>query len=119
MKNFCDFLTFGDFFGGKTIPVVGSALLNHVSNFESAPAKDFLEGADGAGRLLENQVERPWGSASCDDDGFLSFQEGNRVPFFTVVHHAVNPAVEKHFELPGHVAPVARRTDYKSIAFLH
>ena len=36
-----------------------------------------------------------------------------------MIHHAVNPAVEKHFELPGHVAPIAWRTDYKSVAFLH
>ena len=65
---------------------MGSAFLNHACNLESAPAEDFFEGTDSARRLLENQVEGPWGGASRDDDGLLSFQEGYRVPFFAVVH---------------------------------
>ena len=73
MKLFCDFLAFGDFFGRKAAPVMGSAFLNYAGDFESAPAKDFLDGTHGACGLFENQVERPWGSACRDDDGFFSF----------------------------------------------
>lgn len=36
-----------------------------------------------------------------------------------IVHHPVSPAVKKHFQLTGHVAPVARRANHQAVAFLH
>ena len=73
MKFFCDFPAFCNFFGGKAAFFMGPAFLNYAGNLESAPAKYFFQGSDGACGLFENQVEGPWGSARCDDDGFLSF----------------------------------------------
>ena len=76
---------------------MGAAFLNDARDFETAPAEDFFDGANGARRLLENQVERPRGGARRDDDGFLSFLQGLRESMAAVVHHAVGPAVKQHF----------------------
>ena len=105
----CEATAFGDFARGEIFVLDGVALLQNACNLEAAPAKNFLERTDGPCGLLEQDVERPWGRAGDDEDCLFAFEKRNRVAAFAVVHHAVNPAVKKHFELPRHVAPVARR----------
>lgn len=105
----CEATAFGDFARGEIFVLDGVALLQNACNLEAAPAKNFLERTDGPCGLLEQDVERPRGRARGDNDCFFAFEKRNGVAAFAIVHHAINPAVKKHFELPRHITPIARR----------
>ncbi len=100
---------FSDFTRGEILILDRATFLQDTRNLETAPAKNFLECADSPSGLFKENVEWPWGRASGDEDGLFAFEKRNWVAAFAMVHHAVNPAVKKHLELPRHIAPVARR----------
>ena len=95
-----------------------AAALDGAHDFKTCIAGDFTHGADGAARLLEQDVPRPRRGAGADEDTLLAFHQ-RLWKAWGVTHHSIDLTVEHQLHLSWDVAPVAGRTHDDGIGLLH
>ena len=95
-----------------------AASFDGSDNLEAGIVADLVESTDDATCLLEQDIPRPRGGASTNEDALLALHQG-LWETGRVAHHAIDKAVEQQLHLSWYVAPIAGRTHDDGVSLLH
>ncbi len=101
--------------GGDARAVTGVAFLECGGDADAAVAEYLAEDADGTRGLVEKYVPRPWGGRCDYHDSPFALHKRTRHGRLVIIHHGVDHAVKQSFQLSGHIAPIAWRSEHYEV----
>lgn len=101
---------------GKLGMAKSASFLHRCHYFETAPSQNFFQCPHNTSSLIHNDVKRPHRAARRDNNCFLALMKCYRHSHTVFAHHSIHNAVEKQFQSPRDITPIAWRSYHKRIA---